>query len=149
MRSPFRSNYFDYALNLFTSFGYFISSNDDLKVFKSIGNSLKKNGVFVFDYLNKGEIICNLQPQQEITKNNIKFTINKQIEGDKVIKQIQVNDGGNIHQYFESVNLYSLDAILALASKVGLEKEAIFGDYNLNEYNAATSSRMIIFFRKK
>jgi hypothetical protein len=32
MRSLFRTNYFDVVLNLFTSFGYFQSKNDDLKV---------------------------------------------------------------------------------------------------------------------
>lgn len=149
MRSPFRSNYFDYALNLFTSFGYFTSSNDDLKVFKSISNSLKKNGIFVFDYLNKNEVIRTLQPHHETIKNNIKFSINKKIEGTKIIKQIQVKDEENTYEYLESVSLYSVDDILALASKAKLEKEAIFGDYHLNAYDATTSTRMIIFFRKK
>lgn len=149
MRSPFRSNYFDYILNLFTSFGYFSNANDDLKVFKSVSNSLKKNGLFVFDYLNKNVVISTLQQTQEIVKSNVKFTISKHVEGNTIIKKIKIEEKGISHEFQESVKLYSVDDIMLLAQKAGLEKVAIFGDYNLNEFIAKTSNRMIFIFRKK
>jgi 2-polyprenyl-3-methyl-5-hydroxy-6-metoxy-1,4-benzoquinol methylase len=49
MRQIFRTNYFDFALNLFTSFGYFKSSRDELNAMKAAAGNLKKNGVLVID----------------------------------------------------------------------------------------------------
>ena len=40
MRENFKTDYFDYALNLFTSFGYFESKSDELKALKSSANNL-------------------------------------------------------------------------------------------------------------
>lgn len=45
---PF-SNEFDGAINLFSSFGYFLNEKDDLKVLQGILRSLKPGGVFVID----------------------------------------------------------------------------------------------------
>jgi len=147
MRAPFRINYFDVVLNLFTSFGYFKSENDDLKVFKSVSNSLKPNGIFVFDYLNKDFVESNIQNVHEIEKEGVKFIINKQLENGKVVKQIKVLDKQKTYDFFESVKLYSFDDIISIAEKAGLKKEATFGDYELNAYGEK-SNRMIIVFRK-
>ena len=148
MRSPFRTNYFDAVLNLFTSFGYFDNVNDDIKVFKSISNSLKPNGIFIFDYLNSDCVINNLQAQQEIVKNEINFVIKKQIENNRVIKHIKVIDGNIYSEFIECVRLYPLEELLKIAEKTQLKMETVFGDYDLGNYNEK-SSRMIIIFRKK
>lgn len=147
MRCPFRTNYFDAVLNLFTSFGYFQNANDDVKVFKSVSNSLKPNGVFVFDYLNKNCVVANLQTKHEIIKDDVKFIVTKHLEQNSVVKHIQVFDKQNVHEFCESVKLYDVQDILAMAEKCGLKKEATFGDYELNEYGEK-SNRMIIVFRK-
>lgn len=148
MRSPFRINYFDAVLNLFTSFGYFNDEKDDVKVFKSVSNSLKPNGIFVFDYLNRDWVVDNLQTQHEIVKNDVKFIINKEIQNDRVIKHIQVIDAGVTSNYSECVKLYTLDEIIKISEKANLVKENVFGDYELGSYSDK-SSRMIITFRKK
>src|SRR5260370_410043 len=44
MRLPFYINYFDYAFNFFTSFGYFLHDRDHLLAAKSFGAALKPNG---------------------------------------------------------------------------------------------------------
>ncbi len=147
MRSPFRTNYFDAVLNLFTSFGYFDNVNDDIKVFKSVSNALKPNGIFVFDYLNRDWVIKNLQTQHEIVKDDVKFVINKQIEKDRVVKHIKVIDGNKISDYSECVKLYALNEMIKIAEKANLKLETVFGDYDLGNYNEK-SSRMIIIFRK-
>src|SRR5258705_12665122 len=52
MRLPFRGNYFDYAFNFFTSFGYFKTRREHDDAIRTIAKSLKPGGVFVIDYLN-------------------------------------------------------------------------------------------------
>ncbi len=147
MRSPFRTNYFDAVLNLFTSCGYFDNINDDIKVFKSVSTALKPNGIFVFDYLNRDWVINNLQTQHEIVKDDVKFVINKRIEKNRVIKNIRVIDANATSEYSECVKLYALDEMIKIAEKASLKMEAVFGDYELGSYNEK-SGRMIIIFRK-
>ena len=50
MRNLFRTNYFDYALNLFTSFGYFNTTRDEQNAILSASKSLKKGGTFVIEF---------------------------------------------------------------------------------------------------
>jgi len=51
-RLPFWINYFDYAFNFFTSFGYFATRREHDDAMRTIAASLKPRGVFVIDYLN-------------------------------------------------------------------------------------------------
>ena len=51
MRYPIESNY-DVILNMFTSFGYFDSIDDNFNVLKTIKNSLNKDGIGVIDFMN-------------------------------------------------------------------------------------------------
>ena len=48
MRLPLESKY-DVILNMFTSFGYFDSIDDNFKVIKTIKNIFKKDGIGVID----------------------------------------------------------------------------------------------------
>src|SRR2546423_4153452 len=50
MRLPFRINYFDYAFNFFTSFGYFATRREHDDAMRTIAGSLRGDGVFVIDY---------------------------------------------------------------------------------------------------
>ena len=52
MRLPFRINYYDYAFNFFTSFGYFNTQREHDNAIRTIAQSLKKKGCLVMDYLN-------------------------------------------------------------------------------------------------
>src|ERR1044071_5239717 len=52
MRLPFWINYFDYAFNFFTSFGYFKTRREHDDAMRTIVASLRPGGVFVIDYLN-------------------------------------------------------------------------------------------------
>ena len=49
MRNPFKKNEYDYAVNLFTSFGYFDDNEDNQKTITAISNSLKDKGKFIID----------------------------------------------------------------------------------------------------
>src|SRR3954453_18077113 len=52
MRLPFYINYFDYAFNFFTSFGYFHTRREHDAAMRSIAQSLTETGTIVIDYLN-------------------------------------------------------------------------------------------------
>jgi SAM-dependent methyltransferase len=147
MRSPFRINYFDVVTNLFTSFGYFEKNSDDLKVLQSVSNSLKKNGLFIFDYLNPNSI--KIDEEKTILKDDITFIIKKELVENKIIKHIEVKDGLETLYFNESVKLFQPEEIMQLAKQVHLEEIMLFGDYELNSFNTETSPRMIFVFQKR
>src|SRR5215210_1771846 len=52
MRLPSWINYFDYAFNFFTSFGYFATRREHDDAVRTLAQSLKKEGLLLIDYLN-------------------------------------------------------------------------------------------------
>jgi SAM-dependent methyltransferase len=62
MRRYIRPMSYDFALNMFTSFGYFDDKNDDMKVHKNVLTNSKSGGVFLIDIMRKERSAKILQP---------------------------------------------------------------------------------------
>lgn len=137
------------VLSLFTSFGYFEDEKDDEKVFVSVKNTLKENGIFVLDFLNEKFVKNTLVAETIINKGKIEFLIKKRIENQHVIKDILFEDNGEKFHYFEKVKLHTLEEIKNLAESVGFEVVKIWGNYDLSEFDRETSPRCIFFLRNK
>jgi SAM-dependent methyltransferase len=148
MRKAFRSNYYDYILNLFSSFGYFETEKEEVDSLKYVAKALKKGGVFILDFLN-AEYVKKKLPESGIkTIDGIEFSISKFIEGDFVYKTISFLDKGTFHRYVEKVKLLSPESFEDLFQKAGLTITELKGDYHLNEFNPETSERLIIISKK-
>jgi SAM-dependent methyltransferase len=147
MRQIFRTNYFDFALNLFTSFGYFKSSRDELNAILSAAKNLKKGGILVVDFLNRDKVIAGLVPKETKTIEGIEFFISKEIKNNQVVKTIEFTDAGKKHKYKESVKLLSLSDFEGYLNKGNLQIKQVFGNYNL-DLHSETSDRLIIIAQK-
>src|SRR6185312_10731005 len=77
MRLPFWINYFDYAFNFFTSFGYFNTRREHDNAIRTVSQSLRNNGIFVIDYLNVHFAEDHLVHQSEIEINGVNYYITK------------------------------------------------------------------------
>ena len=106
MRKLFRTNYFDVVFNLFTSFGYFESRQDDLNVFSSIAKSLKSNGLFVFDFLNADYVKNSMIENDSKTVEGITFHISKIIENNTIIKNIDFEDNSSKFHFEDRFTLW-------------------------------------------
>ncbi|PCH65390.1 MAG: hypothetical protein COC01_09740, partial [Bacteroidetes bacterium] len=67
MRIPFKTNYFDYVVNLFTSFGYFEKDEENYLTISAAAKALKPNGYLVIDFMNAKKVMDNLVEDE--TKN--------------------------------------------------------------------------------
>lgn len=148
MRKVFKTNYFDYIFNLFTSFGYFSKDSDDVSAAQSIYKGVKSGGYFIMDFLNTTIVENNLVEEEVKEIENIHFLIKRSIENGRVIKQINFTDNGHSYSFEESVKLFSADALEKLFTNVGFELKEIFGDYDLNAFDAESSERLILIFKK-
>ena len=50
---------FDAVINVFTAFGYFYGDAENQKVLNGVAKSLKKNGLALFDLLNRDWVVSN------------------------------------------------------------------------------------------
>ena len=149
MRMPFYINYFDFAFNFFTSFGYFAHDRDHLLAAKSFAGSLKKDGILVIDYLNTAPTLRNLVAEDTIVRGSYTFHIKRKLERKHFLKEICFTDADNKPRcYHESVAAFELEDFIKMFGVAGLSLVATFGDYKLNEYNTAESPRMIMVFKK-
>lgn len=146
MRLPFWINYFDVALNLFTSFGYFDAERENNNAIQTISAALKKKGIFVMDYLNVGYTINHLEPYTEKEMNNIHYTITKWDDDKFFYKKIEIKEEKlNYPKVFtEKVQKFTLNNFTDMFARCGLEIKEVFGDYQLNSYDYAATPRLIM-----
>ncbi len=150
MRLPFYINYFDYAFNFFTSFGYFKYDRDHQLAVKSFAASLKPGGTLVIDYLNYKQVRANLIPEEKIIKGSYTFNIRRRLERNHVIKEISFNDAnGKPRHYTESVAIFSVEQFVNMFDVAGMELINTFGNYRLERYHEEDSLRMIMVFKKR
>ncbi len=135
MRCAIAQNHFDGVLNLFTSFGYFNSMTENIKVLHCIEEMLKPNGIFVIDFMNSSKVFENIIPFEKITKENIDFEILKKLENKQIIKTIQFEEKGKVLKFEEKVQALTLDDFEEMFSYTNMEINQVFGDYHLNPFH--------------
>ncbi|MEZ4804577.1 MAG: methyltransferase domain-containing protein [Bacteroidia bacterium] len=148
MRETFKEDYFDYVLNLFTSFGYFDTHEDNLKTLIAVTNDLKQEGVFIQDYFNSNVVLANMKPSENKLISGIDFHITKEIKDSNIIKTISFKDNGESYRFQEKVKLLSFNDFENLYSNAGLKVIDVFGDYQLNPFNQNTSERLLLVSKK-
>lgn len=151
MRLPFRVNYYDYAFNLFTSFGYFITRREHENAIRTITNSLKSNGTFVIDYLNVHYVEEHFVPKEEKVINGTLYQIRRWQDETHFYKKIVIRDISLFShtEYTEKVAKYSLGDFNDMLAYHHLQIDVVFGDYQLNSYNVRKTPRLIIVAKKK
>ncbi|MEJ6735723.1 MAG: class I SAM-dependent methyltransferase [Flavobacteriales bacterium] len=149
IREPLKRNHYDFAFNLFTSFGYFDDENDNQKAINAIAESLNTNGILVLDFMNSIKVIQHLNKQETKEIDTIKFNIKRSFTNGHIVKDINFEAENIQYQYQEKVKSISLEAFKNYFLKANLTIDAIFGDYDLNPFELENSDRLILVARKK
>lgn len=148
MRQPQGNEDFDLVLNLFTSFGYFDSEEDNLRVLAAIKQSLRPGGLLLLDFMNTPKVIRQLIPENRVERNGISFLLRRSIENGCIVKTISFEAGGRQHQYFERVQALTREDFLRYFIKCGLELVLLSGNYAMEPFREESSDRMIFLVRK-
>jgi SAM-dependent methyltransferase len=148
MRQVFKREVFDYALNLFTSFGYFDTELENEQAIGAAAIALKKGGVLVIDFLNPYTVIDLLVPSESKTLRGIEFEINRRYSHGFILKEIKFTDKGKDYLFTERVKAIRKIEFMRYFIKARLKLKANFGDYELNPYHWQSSERMIFILEK-
>ena len=146
MREPFDEK-FDAIFNLFTSFGYFESDDDNLTTLKAIKESLSEYGFAVIDFMNVTQVIETLVPEEVKTVDGIDFKIKRYVEDGHILKEIDFEDQGRKFHFTEKVKALTLKDFEDLMVEAGIFLLDIFGDYKLKKFHKTESERLIMIFK--
>jgi SAM-dependent methyltransferase len=142
------SNKYDFIFNLFTSFGYFDRTDDNIKVLQSVYEALPQNGTFVLDFMNAQKAINDLVTNEAKVMDNITFKIGRRVENNTIIKTISFIDNGSNFQFEERVQALVLNQFKTMFTKVGMDIVNIYGNYQLDHFDELTSDRLILVGKK-
>lgn len=150
MRLPFRINYYNYAFNFFTSFGYFKTKREHDNSIRTIAQSIKKDGIFVMDYLNVHYAEDHVVHQSEKEIDGVNFIITKWYDETHFYKKIVIEDEALTEPivHIEKVAKFSLGDFTEMFAYQGLQIQEVFGDYHFGHYDVKHSQRMIMIAKK-
>lgn len=145
MRDPIPERY-DLVLNIFTSFGYFATDDENEHIIANCGEALSSGGHFVLDYLNTSYVKEHLVTEDEkILESGTHVRQKREIRDGRVIKHITFDDGT---EFIESVRLYTHEELMQMFDRARLQIKATYGSYTGEPYDAARSHRLIMIAQK-
>ncbi|MCF8416260.1 MAG: class I SAM-dependent methyltransferase [Crocinitomicaceae bacterium] len=148
MREAIPNEKFDAIFNLFTSFGYFDSIEDNIRVVQAMKSMLNEDGILVIDFMNATKVIDSLVLEEEKIIDGIEFHIERKYDGQHIFKFIHIKDGESVFDYSERVQALKQVDFEKLLSENGFEILRTFGDFNLNPFQEKSSDRLIIIAKK-
>jgi len=151
MRLPAWINYFTFAFNFFTSFGFFPTRREHDDAVSTIVKSLKPGGAVLFDYLNVHWVEDHLVHNELKTIGNSQYEIHRWMDETHFFKKITVTDPSLEHAqtFTEKVAKLTLGDFNDMLSYQKVQVTDVFGDYALNGYHVRRTPRMIIVARKR
>lgn len=147
MRS-IRQSGFDMVISMFTSFGYFESSEENAAVLAEVHKVLRPKGLFLLDFINAKVLPERLVASEHRQIQGADFVIRRVLHPPHLYKHIEITTANSQEKYFERLCLFSLAELGAMLKANGFTILSTFGDYNLSAYDELSSDRLIILAQK-
>ena len=126
---PFADRSFDLCVNLFTSFGYFESDAQHLRVLAEVARVVDVGGMFVLDFLNRESVGANLVACDERRVGEQVVEQRRSITPDGRFVQKTISLSGSEKKFIERVRLFSVDELEMMLEESGFRVQSRKGDY--------------------
>lgn len=138
---PFRDRAFAALVNFFTSFGYFSNEAENLHVVHEMARVLRRNAVFLFDYLNVHHELQRMIDRERRDTPLGNALIERWFDASDRSFNKRITLGRK--RYLERVRGYDLDEITMMFTSCGLGIRDVFGDFHGEEFHSS-SPRLIL-----
>ncbi|CAF3320213.1 unnamed protein product [Rotaria sp. Silwood2] len=143
-------NEFDAVINMFYSFGFFETDEENNQVLQNFYNALKPGGKFLFHTdVNIPRILSSKYKEDEIrhlvSKKTLRI-IDRYNSDDKRIYGAWIIDhqNGKTTRKEYSVRVYTLAEFISMCQQVGFTKFEAYGDWNKSPYSEDSEDMIII-----
>ncbi len=141
---------FDAVVNMFYSFGFFDSDEDNEQVLKNFYNALKPNGKFLMhtdvniprieNKLYKEDEIRTLQDWSKLRIIDTYNPASKRIEGTRIIKK---TSGEEVKKDY-SVRVYTAEEFKMICKNTGFKTIEIYSDWKWSPYSTDSEDMIVI-----
>ncbi|GER85872.1 methyltransferase type 11 [Dictyobacter vulcani] len=150
MRNIHFSDEFTAIINMFTSFGYFSSDDENQKVLQQIARALKPGGLFLLETSYQPRVIRTTAPHGIIRYPDGLIVLEERhvdlLTSHNEVRITLIEPEGKQRQHFQSIRMYTLTELARMLSTAGLELQAYYGD--LDASPLTLESRLVIISQK-
>ncbi len=134
LREPVATAAFDLVLNLYNSFGYFDSDDDDLRQLRALSAALRPGGRMVMEVANRASDIRNFTPSESAEPEPgliVALRRALDLETSRMTTTYTLCEADGSRRTIGHVQrLYALHELIALHERVGLTVEHVAGEYD-------------------
>ena len=160
-------NQFDCAINLYTSFGYCDTIEEDMQILRNIAESLKSGGTFILECVSRETAIMYWTPGEEFERAGYKVVTHFEVVGaweglrsqwtlypidtpslqdaakTPSLRGVPATKQSIIDHTFIQ-RLYPASFLRDKLIEIGFSKAEVFGDYDKSPYNEKARTMVII-----
>jgi len=146
---PFE-NEFDAIINIFTSFGYLASEEEDLQVLQQAHKALKPGGLFLLETVYQPKVIRAFTPHGIIRYDDGLIVLEERridlLTSRNEVHITMLYPDGQRTEHHQSMRIYTLTELIRMQAMVGLQVQAYYG--GLDGSPLTMDSRLVVVSRK-
>lgn len=139
---------FDAAVNLYTSFGYCASIEEDTKILRNIAKSLKNGGWFIMECISRETAIQNFSEGEWFERAGkivlTEFSVEGAWEGLKSHWILIDKETGEKYDHTFVQRLYSAVELKRILLSAGFSSCEIYGDFDFSPYNEKMRTMVLV-----
>ncbi|MBI2913566.1 MAG: methyltransferase domain-containing protein [Chloroflexi bacterium] len=148
---PFATE-FDAVINIFTSFAYFESDEEDFRVLTGVSWALKPGGRFLIDTINREWLMRHFQPTrwEQLPDGSLHLErprfdpLTSRVESEWIL----VTPSGRRETHTIRLRWYTLTEMAKMLSRAGMTVRQVWGGFDGQQYGL-DSPRMIVLAQKE
>ena len=156
LRTFHAPNQFDCAVNLYTSFGYCDTIDEDMQILRNIAESVKPGGTFIMECTSRETAILYWTPGEEFERAGYKVVTHFEVTGaweglksqwilypaDADIKKTPAPQPVVDHTFIQ--RLYPATFLRNKLMEFGFSKAEVYGDFDFSPYNENARTMVLI-----
>lgn len=151
LRTFHAKNQFDCAVNLYTSFGYCDTVEEDMQILRNIADSVKPDGTFIMECTSRETAILYWTPGEEFERAGYRVVTHFEVvgawEGLKsqwTLYPLQKNQNQPVVDHTFIQRLYPATFLRNKLLEFGFSKADVYGDFDHSPYDEHARTMIII-----
>lgn len=151
LRAFHAKNQFDCAVNLYTSFGYCDTVEEDMQILRNIADSVKPDGTFIMECTSRETAILYWTPGEEFERAGYRVVTHFEVvgawEGLKsqwTLYPLQKNQKQSVVDHTFIQRLYPATFLRNKLLEFGFSKADVYGDFDHSPYDEHARTMIII-----